>query len=177
MHKNIRIAITGPESTGKTTLTEYLAARFGGFAVPEFARAYLENTGRPYNYNDILHIAQQQILSEDQAAKTNEMVFCDTELLVTKIWCDDKFGRCHSWIIEELQQRDYDLVLLCNTDMPWEPDPQREDPDRREYLMNLYRNQVVTYYKNVVEISHDGDERLKMACSAVEEFLKSKSCL
>lgn len=177
MHKNMRIAITGPESTGKTTLTEYLSAHFGGVAVSEFAREYLENIGRSYNYDDILHIAQQQILSEDRASMKSKIVFCDTELLVTKIWCDDKFGRCHSWIIEELQKRDYDLVLLCNTDMPWEPDPQREDPDRRDYLMGLYRNQVANYYVNVVEISGDGDERLKMAWSVVSEFLKTKSCL
>lgn len=175
MNKNIKIAVTGPESTGKTTLTEYLAEHFGGVAVPEFARAYLENLGRAYNYDDILHIAQQQMLSEDQTAMENEIVFCDTELLVTKIWCDDKFGRCHLWITEELQKRNYDLVLLCNTDMPWEADPQREDPDRREYLMDLYRKQVVNYYNNVVEISGDGDERLNLACSIVSEFLKSNS--
>ncbi len=171
MHKNIRIAITGPESTGKTTLTEYLAAHFSGVAIPEFARIYLENLGRAYNYDDILHIAQQQILSEDRAVIESEIVFCDTELLVTKIWCDDKFGRCHSWITEELEERNYDLVLLCNTDMPWEPDPQREDPDRREYLMDLYRKQIVNYYDNVVEISGDGDDRLNLACSVVSEFL------
>ncbi len=175
MHKNIRIAITGPESTGKTTLTEYLAAHFSGVAIPEFARIYLENLGRAYNYDDILHIAQQQILSEDRAAIESEIVFCDTELLVTKIWCDDKFGRCHSWITEELEERNYDLVLLCNTDMPWEPDPQREDPDRREYLMDLYRKQIVNYYDNVIEICGDGEDRLNLACSVVSEFLKSNS--
>lgn len=177
MHKHFRIAITGPESTGKTSLTEDLALHFRGVAVPEFARSYLENLGRSYNYNDILHIAQHQIQSEDKASMENEVVFCDTELLVTKIWCDDKFGRCHSWITEELQNRNYDLVLLCNTDLPWEPDPQREDPHRREYLMELYRNQIKNYYDNVAEISGNGDQRLTLAIYVVEEYLKSKSCL
>ena len=177
MRKVIRIAITGPESTGKTTLTEYLAVHFGGVAVLEFARMYLEKLGRSYNYDDILYIAQQQIMSEDRAAMKGKIVFCDTELLVTKIWCDDKFGRCHCWITDELQNRNYDIVLLCNTDMPWEPDPQREDPDRREYLMDLYRNQVTNYYHNVIEISGVGNNRLNMACSIVSEYLKTNSCI
>ncbi|HBG71339.1 MAG: hypothetical protein A2W93_01515 [Bacteroidetes bacterium GWF2_43_63] len=177
MHDAIRIAVTGPESTGKSTLAEYLAAKFGGVSVPEYAREYLEKLGREYNFDDILKIAQQQILNEDNAAIENKLVFCDTELLVTKIWCDDKFGHCHSWIIDELNKRKYDLVLLCNIDLPWEPDPQREDPHRREHLMTLYQEQVVEYYGNVAEVIGEGEDRLQFASKIVEELLRNKSCL
>lgn len=169
---SIRIAITGPESTGKSTLTEYLASRFGGICVPEYAREYIDQLSREYNYDDILNIAQNQTKLEDKAAGESKLVFCDTELLVTKIWCDDKFGKCHDWILSEMKKRKYDLVLLCNTDLPWEPDPQREDPDRREYLMDLYAEQIKLFYSNVEVISGIGEERLQIAAAAVEKHIK-----
>lgn len=177
MNKPIRIAVTGPESTGKSTLTEYLAAKFGGVSVPEYAREYLENLGREYNFDDILKIAQHQMLNEDKAAMENKLVFCDTELLVTKIWCDDKFGQCHPWILDELNKRKYDLVLLCNIDLPWEPDPQREDPHRREHLMTLYNEQIVAYYDKIAEVVGKGEDRLIFARKIVVELLRNKSCL
>ena len=172
MRKAIKIAVTGPESTGKTTIAEYLAEKTGGVAVPEFAREYLDKINRPYVYDDILHIAQEQMRNEDIAAEKNGIVFCDTELLVIFFCFDDKFGQCHKWILDELKNRSYNLVLLCNIDIPWEPDPQREDPHRREYLFDLYRKQIGLYYNNVVEITGDGSSRLNNAFEIVTEFLK-----
>jgi nicotinamide riboside kinase len=49
-----RIAVTGPESTGKSLLTEQLARHYNTVWVPEFARSYLEKLGRPYDEDDIL---------------------------------------------------------------------------------------------------------------------------
>ncbi|MPL99166.1 hypothetical protein SDC9_45382 [bioreactor metagenome] len=174
---SIRIAITGPESTGKSTLTEYLAGRFGGVFVPEYAREYIDQLSRDYCYEDILKIAQTQMQLEDAAAENSNIVFCDTELLVTKIWCDDKFGKCHDWILEELKKKKYGLVLLCNTDLPWEPDPQREDPDRREYLMGLYAEQTKLFYSNIIVVTGIGEERLQMAYDAVNKMIKQYSKL
>lgn len=167
----IRIAITGPESTGKSSLAEALAQHYQTVWVPEFARGFLEKLNREYDYNDILEIAQGQMQAEDQLSENHSLVFLDTELLVTKIWCEVKYNRCHPWILSELKQRKYDLVLLCNTDLPWEYDPQREHPDKRGFLMDLYRSQIGLYYKNVVEISGSGHERFQQAIDAVKQLV------
>ena len=61
-----KIVVIGPESTGKSTLCEQLAAHFKTEWVPEFAREYLLELGRPYNYDDLLIIAKGQLEQEDR---------------------------------------------------------------------------------------------------------------
>lgn len=127
-----RILILGPESTGKSTLTEELAVHFGEPWVPEYAREYLENLNRDYEYEDLLMIAKGQVASEDLLAqKAKQFLFVDTDLRVIKVWSDHKYGKTDPWVLDQLAQRKYDLILLTDTDMPWEPDPQREHPDEK----------------------------------------------
>jgi nicotinamide riboside kinase len=79
-----RIAITGPESTGKSQLAEKLAEYYQTLWVAEYAREYLEKINRPYNYNDVLEIAKAQLDEENKAAKkANKILFCDTDFTVT----------------------------------------------------------------------------------------------
>ncbi|MCX7696718.1 MAG: ATP-binding protein [Bacteroidales bacterium] len=167
--KNIKIAITGPESTGKTSLAQQLAEYYRTIWVPEFAREYLDRLQRPYQYEDILYIAQQQMKLEDEATLKAPLVFLDTELLVTKIWCEFKYGKCHQWILEEIKKRTYDLVLLCYIDIPWEYDPQREHPQQREELWNLYYHQIFEYYESVEIIQGLGYDRLLNAIHAISK--------
>jgi len=168
----IRIAVTGPESTGKSALTQELARHFNAVAVDEFARDYVAGLNRPYTYDDILYIAQQQMLSEDNAALKAPVIICDTELVVTKIWCEVKYNICHPWILEELKKRRYDLVLLCNTDIPWQEDPLREHPHFRQELMQMYQEQVGQAYSNVYEVRSVGQTRVQNAIKAVNSLLE-----
>ncbi len=134
-----KIAIVGPESTGKTTLTARLAAHLGEPWVPEFARTYLEALGRPYHEEDLLEIARGQLLAEEQAgALASEYLLCDTNLLVIKVWMADKFGKVKPELEALWQPSDYALHLLMYPDLPWEPDPMREDPHRLQELFSRY---------------------------------------
>lgn len=138
-----RIAITGPESSGKSTLAKSLAQHFNTVYVPEFARQYLNDLNRPYNYNDIEFIAKQQMKLEEKLIKNAErFLFCDSDMLVTKIWCDVKFGKCHPWIENAVEENRYDLYLLCKTDIPWQKDPLREDENNRDKLFELYKKEL-----------------------------------
>lgn len=165
-----RVAITGPESTGKTRLAAQLAAHYHSAWVPEFARDYLFGLGRSYTYDDILYIAQNQFrLNREAAPGKGQYVFCDTELIVTRIWCEVKYGKCHPWIIDNIPNQDFDLYLLPDIDLPWEPDPQREHPDMREYLMQLYLKELEAWKFPYRIIRGQQEERLGNALEALGE--------
>jgi NadR type nicotinamide-nucleotide adenylyltransferase len=168
----LRVAITGPESTGKSTLSRLLAEHYGTTWAPEYARQYLEENGPRYTLHDLERIARGQLAAEAAAAAAaHEVVFFDTDLLVIKIWAEDAFGQCPAWIRRHLEQR-YDLVLLPGIDLPWEFDPLREHPHRRQYFYNLYLNELQTMGAAYVEISGTGGQRFEQARKAVEVLKK-----
>ena len=139
-NKVFKIAVTGPESTGKSQLARELNLNFPGMLVPEYARTFLESHDKQYTYEDILLIARQQWKEMQLAGKKQEdgILFCDTEMTVLRIWCEYKYGKCHDWIIEKQEGQEFDLYLLMDIDLPWQPDPLREHPDNRKDLMDLY---------------------------------------
>lgn len=169
----IKISITGPESTGKSWLAEQLARHYATAWVPEFARTYLEETGRPYTYEDILYIAQQQHHSEVNAGQHSGMIFCDTDFCVTRIWCQVKYGKCHPWIESELDKNEYGLYLLCDIDLPWQYDPLREHPEMRRELFGMYHNLLREKQFNFRIVSGMDNDRLQNAIRFVDEFLKT----
>ncbi|HHN47586.1 MAG TPA: ATPase [Bacteroidales bacterium] len=165
-----RIAITGPESTGKTWLARQLAAHYKTNWVPEFARDFLFRLNRPYNYQDILLIARQQyFLNQKAGEKATGFLFCDTELIVTKIWCEVKYGKCHAWITDHIPKQKFDLYLIPDIDLPWEPDPQREHPQMREKLMQLYIRELETRQFPYHIIKGQNEERLKNAILVISQ--------
>lgn len=167
-----RIAITGPESTGKSWLANELAKKYQCMWVPEYARTYLEKLNRPYTYDDILAIAHGQMAGENIALLTaDRFLFSDTECLVTKIWCDVKFGKCHEWISQQIEQMPHDLYLLCDIDLPWEPDPLREHPHLRKYLFNLYFDELKARNLPFEVVSGTGEARLQCAIDAINKWL------
>ncbi len=168
MKKLLKVAVTGPESTGKSILAQQLAEHFGTVWVPEYAREYIDKLHRPYKEEDILTIARGQLEREDIAAGTAEkLLFCDTELIVTKIWSEVKFGSCHPWILEQIVNRPYDLYLLCYIDIPWEEDPQREHPHFRKELFELYDSELRERGYPFAVIKGLGGERLGNALQAI----------
>jgi NadR type nicotinamide-nucleotide adenylyltransferase len=169
----IRISITGPESTGKSWLAEHLAEHYKTAWVPEYARAYLEDICRPYNYDDILVIAQNQFEKENLAAENTELLICDTDFCVTSIWCKVKYGKCHEWITEKLEQNKYGLYLLCDIDLPWQYDPLREHPEMRSELFAMYRELLQEHRFNYRVVKGTGEERLQNAIAIVDEYLNA----
>jgi NadR type nicotinamide-nucleotide adenylyltransferase len=167
-----RIAITGPESTGKSQLAEALALHYATVWVQEYARNYIERLNRPYTYDDILIIAREQLKNEnDTARNANQLLFCDSDFTVTKIWCEFKYQKCHAWIIDQFKSHQYDLYLLCDVDIPWEPDPQREHPEHRNILFSYYKNELASAHYNFRIVSGMGEKRLNNAIRFIEESL------
>jgi NadR type nicotinamide-nucleotide adenylyltransferase len=139
----IRIALIGPESSGKTTLCNELAEYFHTCQVPEFARDYISNLNRSYTKEDIIYCAEKQLESEDKLIKNaNKILFSDTELIICKVWLMDVFGECPEWIEQKINENKYDLYLLTSPDLPFISDAVRENPLRRQYFFEWYKAEL-----------------------------------
>lgn len=159
-----KIAIVGPESTGKTALAAQLSDYFLEPWVREYAREYLESLDRPYTLDDLVLIAREQIRQECRAAKAaDQFLFCDTNLLVIKIWAQDKFGRIPAEIEALWDPPSYEMHLLLYPDLPWEDDPLREDPDRLLELFEKYEKQLESLDCSYAVIRGVGEERFQRA--------------
>lgn len=170
----LRISLTGPESAGKSTLAAQLAAHYGTAFVPEYARQYLEENGAAYTLPDLEAIAHGQLAAEDAAApQATRLLFCDTDLLVIKIWAENAFGPCPAWVLAELARPRYALTLLLAPDVPWTPDPLREHPDpaQRWHFYHLYRAELVSWGWPFAEISGSPTQRLAQALAAINAQL------
>ncbi|GAB2769910.1 NadR type nicotinamide-nucleotide adenylyltransferase [Hymenobacter luteus] len=172
----LRVALTGPESTGKTTLSRALAEHYHTAWAPEYARQYLEERGPNYTLADLEEIARGQLDAEYAAAAAasrigKPLVFFDTDLLVIKIWAEHAFGHCPEWIRRQMEVQRYDLVLLLNVDLPWEPDPLREHPNHRQYFYELYQRELRDQFANFAEISGSPAQRLDAACFHIDALL------
>jgi NadR type nicotinamide-nucleotide adenylyltransferase len=167
-----KVAVIGPECTGKSDLSAYLAERFKTTWVPEYARSYLGNLVHGYQQHDLLTIAHGQLRLEDEWARdANGLLICDTNLYVIKVWSQFKYGNTDPEILRQIEERKYDLYLLTYVDIAWEDDPQREHPDKREQLYAAYLEEMKNQPVPFVEIRGAREQRRKTAVEAVEKML------
>jgi nicotinamide riboside kinase len=173
-NKIIRIVLTGPECTGKSTLAVELAQHYNTLCIPEYAREYIGNLSRPYDYSDVVHIAETQVKQLTEYSKrASRILFLDTYLIITKVWFDLVFNRRPDWIDTELSEHTVDFYLLCNTDIPWKSDRVRENGGtRREYLLGLYKKELVDFGCEFGIVQGLGQERLKNAIRLVDNYIQ-----
>lgn len=164
-----KIAIIGPESSGKTFLAEKLAAYYRCVWVPEYAREYLGKFVQPYTKEDVEKIARGQLAGEDAAAKkAGSLLICDTNLLVIKIWMEHKYKDVPKWIEQEISSRKYHLHLLTAPDIPYENDPLRENPELGEYFFEKYKSLLEELDLTYFVISGNEDLRFKTAVKTIK---------
>lgn len=178
-----KVAIIGPESTGKSTLCQQLAELYKTQWVPEYAREYLTANGTSYSYDSLLDIARGQLALEDKHLReleekhtpfpTLHPLFIDTEMYVMKVWAEFVFGKCHQFIIDKVVDRQYDLYLLCNIDLPWAPDVLREYPDElpRQQLFRMYKDILINQSTPWQIVSGNAEERLQSGVNAINKIL------
>ena len=168
-----KIAITGPESTGKSTLAEKLSKHFDVSYIPEYSRTYLENFEGQYTENDVVEIAKAQhnlIIEEEK--KNPEILIADTEIIVCKIWIEYVFKHPNEMIEDLLRRQDFDLYLLCDIDLPWVYDPLRENPniEERKELFEIYKNTLTKMNVPFGIVRGSDEERVNNSLEIIKQY-------
>lgn len=166
----ISIAFTGPECAGKTTLAQALSQKLNGLFVPEYVRSFFEGRSTSYEFHDLDKIAKGQLEAIIAAKKENPTtLLVDTEMLVMKIWSQEKFNRVSEFIQQAYQDQAYDLMVLCKPDIPYEADELRENPADRDRLYEIYLSELLNANQRFIEVQGSVDQRIQQV---MKEFQK-----
>ncbi len=177
----IKVVMFGPESTGKTTLSQQLARHYNTVWVPEYAREYLQNkwnnerkTCEPH---DLIPIAEGQIKTENELAqKATDVLICDTDLLETKVYSEAYYvGSCDPTLEKYALLNTYDLYFLTYIDVPWEKDDLRDKPNERETMFNYFKKALDTYNRPYILLMGDKATRKEIAIKAIDNLLKKRN--
>ncbi len=179
----VKVVLFGPESTGKTTLSQQLARHYNTVWAPEFARDYLQDKWNNYRKtctnDDLIPIAIGQMkLENDLVKKADKVLICDTDLLETKVYSQEYYGGFVDKKLDKAaKENQYDLYLLTYIDTPWEADDLRDRPELRLEMFNAFENALKTHNKNYILLKGDKETRFKKATKAIDKILKSKNNL
>lgn len=163
----IRIAITGPESSGKTTLALALSEALGIHCCSEYAREFLNSSKGKYSFSDLDRIALGQLALWENAIPP---MICDTDLTVLKIWSLEKYGILSSLIQRQYVNQQFDHYFVCKPDIPWEPDPLREHPEDRDRLFCLYVEELKKMNRPFTVLNGVPEERLKRSREVINSL-------
>jgi NadR type nicotinamide-nucleotide adenylyltransferase len=169
----IKIAIVGPESTGKSTISSALAEYYQTVWVPEYARSYCEGLTAPCTLQDELNMYYGQLALEKslEILAKNNLMICDTTFLTVKIWSDHQLGETPQPVLDAIKSHTYDHYILLKNDLPWEDDPLRDFKGMGDYFMEVWRKELNNINASFVEIGGI-DNRLENAIAATDNFLK-----
>ncbi|NER10252.1 nicotinamide-nucleotide adenylyltransferase, NadR type [Muriicola jejuensis] len=172
-----KVVLFGPESTGKTTLSEDLAAHYNTLWVPEYAREYLQDKwdreGKTCEPHDLLPIAEGQIRLENELTKKAEkLLICDTDLLETMVYSEAYYlGYSDPELKKYALENTYDLYMLTYIDTPWVKDDLRDKPEERELMYRYFKETLENYKRNFIILKGDRKTRLRKAITHIDKLL------
>ncbi len=166
MTKQLKIAFTGPESSGKSTIAKLIAETCNGIYVEEYAREYLLSKNS-YEQIDLDEIARVQY---KKWLVNGTLLVADTEMTVLKIWSEYRFKSCSKGIKKAYQNQEFDHYFLCKPDIPWEYDPLRENPTNRDELFELYHRELIRMNRSFTILNGDLKTRLVVCKNLIESM-------
>lgn len=174
-----RVCLVGAESTGKTTLTQALAAHYDTTWVPEYGRTYSENVVKDvWNYTwasqDFTKIAKEQARIEDEAATTaNKILVCDTDVFATSIWHKRYMG-VRSPQVEKIASKRprVSLYVLTDPETPFQQDGYRDGQDIRDWMHREFVDSLTMWGKDYIVVRGTPADRLETAVRAIDTLMK-----
>lgn len=171
--RHLRVCVTGPECTGKTTLAAQIASRYDTVWVPEYAREYALAVARPLTAADVEPIGRGQVANEGRLiAGAKRMIVFDTDLISTIVYARYYYGRVPEWIEREARARKSDLYLLLDIDVPYVRDAARDPASDRVAHFELFQRALGEHGADVVLIRGGWEERREGAVGAIERLLR-----
>jgi len=164
----IRVAFTGPESSGKSTLAKAVSETLSGTYIEEFARTYLEEQGPDYDIDDLDIMANGHLESIQNTS--DELQLVDTDFIMFKIWSEYKYDAATPLTHRLVSENWFNLHVLCAPDIPWEPDELRENPDDRDALFLQYVETLEKLRKPYIIVEGSTDKRLKKVEEAIRQL-------
>tara|TARA_B100001250_G_scaffold293319_1_gene254966 strand:+ start:512 stop:1021 length:510 start_codon:yes stop_codon:yes gene_type:complete len=168
----IKVVLTGPECSGKTTLSESIATKLCAPLVQEYAREYLNNLKRDYCYADLLKIAKGQVELEKKTIDNNphaKLIICDTNIQVLKMWSQIKYSKCDPFILHN--QDIHSFYILCSPEFTWEHDPLRENPNNRMALFKKYYQDLQQEKYNFIIAKGSNNTRISYVIDNIMQML------
>ena len=163
----MRIAFTGPESCGKSTLAKWVSEKYNLLLSEEFAREFLAQK-ETYIQDDLDIITSGQLL--DWKKKGTQFV-ADTEITVLKVWSEYRFKNTSHVILEAHKNQVFEHYFLCAPDIPWEEDPLRENPLNREELFLMYEQEIIQHNWPFTILKGSLEERQKEVNFILQDLL------
>ncbi len=172
--KLIKIAIVGPESSGKSTISAALAKHYHTLWVPEYARYYCEGLTEACTLQDELNMYYGQVALE-KAMETvipNNLMICDTTFLTVKIWSDHQLGKTPQLVLDAIKSHKYDFYILLKNDLPWQEDPLRDFKGMGDYFLAIWHKELKAINANYQEVGGK-ENRLENVTKAIDAYLFS----
>ena len=169
----IRIILTGAESSGKSSLTQYLGKFFNFPYALEYARIYLEKNGPEYDLEQLKEMARLHVNYQQKKVPISAPCgIFDTDLINYKIWTEEVFGCCPAEISRGIEQESPHVYLLCKPDLPWEPDPLRENRETLHHLYQRHLDEIIRLNRPYEVVEGLGRERETNAVAALSRLLQ-----
>ena len=167
-----KIVFTGPECSGKTTLSQAIAEKFNLPIVEEYARKYLTQLKSRYEYEDLVKISKGQLKLEEKIIQLNpkkKTLICDTNLQVIKLWSFIKYSKCDSFILKNEDANAY--YVLCYPDFNWEYDPLRENKNNRLEIFKKYHEDLINNKRKFIIASGLHQQRMALVSNQIMKMI------
>ena len=167
-----KICFYGPESTGKSIMAKRLAEHYKTEWVPEVAREIV--TSNDFTVDDIIKIAHAQTKRVLEKTKTaNKILFCDTDLITTQIYCRHYLKTVPPILFEFEKQIKYDVYFLFEPDVPWIADGLRDlgERDKRKEMLAVFKAELDKRSINHILVNGNWGEREEIIKREVDKLL------
>ena len=168
----VKIVLTGPESTGKSTIASELAKHYNTVWVKEYLREFAEekySKNQELIYTDNLLIAEGQTNLELEAIqKANKFIFFDTDILQTVIYSHEYYNSVQPELEKKLRTSNTDLYILLNLDVSWVEDPLRDKPNDRNRMFDIFEKTLIKFRKKYIVLEGKDEIRLQNAIRLID---------